>query len=114
MPLSITVQYMLSSCIWSYDCYIAIGLEGIGNGFLGNGFLGNRWCLLSQQVAYHSLLADQIDRGLHPRMPWHDVAAAVYGAPARDLARHFIQRYNFTRVSYSCMAWMTLRVRGVH
>ena len=43
--------------------------------------------------------ADLIDRGLHPRMPWHDVAAAVYGAPARDLARHFIQRYNFTRVS---------------
>ena len=36
-------------------------------------------------------------------MPWHDVAAVVYGAPARDVARHFIQRYNFTRVSYMYM-----------
>ena len=43
--------------------------------------------------------ADQIDRGVHPRMPWHDVAAVVYGGAARDVARHFIQRYNFTRVS---------------
>ena len=50
-------------------------------------------------MSFTVLHTDQLDRGVHPRMPWHDVAAAVYGAPARDLARHFIQRYNFTRVS---------------
>ena len=31
-------------------------------------------------------------------MPWHDIASAVYGPAARDVARHFIQRYNFTKV----------------
>ena len=31
-------------------------------------------------------------------MPWHDIASVVYGAAARDVGRHFIQRYNFTRV----------------
>ena len=31
-------------------------------------------------------------------MPWHDVASVVYGAAARDVGRHFIQRYNFTKV----------------
>ena len=31
-------------------------------------------------------------------MPWHDVASVVYGAAARDVGRHFIQRFNFTKV----------------
>ncbi|KAJ6654968.1 hypothetical protein lerEdw1_006439 [Lerista edwardsae] len=32
-----------------------------------------------------------------PRMPWRDVGVAVHGAAARDVARHFIQRWNFTK-----------------
>ena len=40
---------------------------------------------------------DQIDRTTTPRMPWHDVGAFVYGACARDLARHFIERWNFVK-----------------
>ena len=28
-------------------------------------------------------------------MPWHDIAVAVQGNAARDVARHFIQRYIF-------------------
>jgi len=31
------------------------------------------------------------------RTPWHDVGCCVYGAGARDLARHFIQRWNATK-----------------
>ena len=31
-------------------------------------------------------------------MPWHDIASAVHGKAARDVARHFIQRWNFTKV----------------
>lgn len=31
------------------------------------------------------------------RMPWHDVGSVVYGKAARDVGRHFIQRWNFTR-----------------
>lgn len=30
-------------------------------------------------------------------MPWHDIHALVYGEAARDLARHFIQRWNATK-----------------
>jgi phospholipase D1/2 len=40
---------------------------------------------------------DMYDRSKEPRMPWHDIASAVYGPAARDVARHFIQRYNFTK-----------------
>ncbi|KAH8280415.1 hypothetical protein KR018_006689, partial [Drosophila ironensis] len=37
---------------------------------------------------------DIIDRTTTPRMPWHDVGLCVVGASARDVARHFIQRWN--------------------
>lgn len=43
-------------------------------------------------------LPDNHDRSIEARMPWHDIAAAVYGTAARDVGRHFIQRYNFTKV----------------
>ena len=39
-----------------------------------------------------------IDRESIPRMPWHDIGCIVYGRPARDLARHFIQRWNVVKV----------------
>ncbi|MCI4391684.1 hypothetical protein PGIGA_G00137210 [Pangasianodon gigas] len=41
---------------------------------------------------------DFIDRHLTPRMPWHDIASVVHGRAARDVARHFIQRWNFTKI----------------
>ncbi|KAL6734241.1 hypothetical protein Aduo_004802 [Ancylostoma duodenale] len=40
---------------------------------------------------------DFIDRGATPRMPWHDIHSVTFGAPARDVARHFIQRWNATK-----------------
>uniref|UniRef100_A0ABM5EJU0 Phospholipase n=1 Tax=Pogona vitticeps TaxID=103695 RepID=A0ABM5EJU0_9SAUR len=40
---------------------------------------------------------DFLDRRETPRMPWRDVGVAVHGAAARDVARHFIQRWNFTK-----------------
>ncbi|KAF8972879.1 hypothetical protein BGZ46_009977 [Entomortierella lignicola] len=30
-------------------------------------------------------------------MPWHDVSLAVVGQAARDIARHFVQRWNFVK-----------------
>uniref|UniRef100_A0A8C0AKZ4 Phospholipase n=1 Tax=Bos mutus grunniens TaxID=30521 RepID=A0A8C0AKZ4_BOSMU len=42
---------------------------------------------------------DFIDRETMPRMPWRDIGVVVHGSPARDLARHFIQRWNFTKPS---------------
>lgn len=46
-------------------------------------------------------LADLVDRNCFPRMPWHDVGACVVGAAARDIARHFIQRWNASKMEKS-------------
>jgi phospholipase D1/2 len=37
---------------------------------------------------------DQFARDETPRMPWRDQALVCFGESARDLARHFIQRWN--------------------
>lgn len=39
-------------------------------------------------------LTDIVDRHQTPRMPWHDIGLFVEGPAARDVARHFIQRWN--------------------
>ncbi len=44
---------------------------------------------------------DYINRTLTPRMPWHDEIIVVTGEVARDCARHFIQRWNIHKVSFS-------------
>ena len=41
---------------------------------------------------------DSVDRTTVPRMPWHDVGVGVTGQAARDLAWHFVQRWNFVKV----------------
>uniref|UniRef100_A0A8C9T841 Phospholipase n=1 Tax=Scleropages formosus TaxID=113540 RepID=A0A8C9T841_SCLFO len=41
---------------------------------------------------------DNINRSQVPRMPWRDLAAVLHGKAARDVARHFIQRWNFTKI----------------
>ncbi|KAH0556541.1 hypothetical protein GP486_005592 [Trichoglossum hirsutum] len=38
---------------------------------------------------------EMYDRTKVPRMPWHDIAMQVVGQPARDLTRHFVQRWNY-------------------
>ncbi|KAL8777149.1 MAG: hypothetical protein Q9213_007988, partial [Squamulea squamosa] len=38
---------------------------------------------------------EMYDRSKVPRMPWHDISMQVIGQPARDLTRHFVQRWNF-------------------
>lgn len=55
---------------------------------------------LNRLMVYCVLLscADFIDRYKTPRMPWHDVGVVLHGKAARDVARHFIQRWNFTKV----------------
>ncbi|KAH8178879.1 phospholipase D active site motif domain-containing protein [Sarocladium implicatum] len=41
--------------------------------------------------------AEMYDRAQVPRMPWHDISMQVVGQPARDLTRHFVQRWNYLR-----------------
>ncbi|KAK1786247.1 hypothetical protein P4O66_017948, partial [Electrophorus voltai] len=47
---------------------------------------------------------DFIDRYTTPRMPWHDIASVVHGRAARDVARHFIQRWNFNKIIMCCIS----------
>lgn len=42
--------------------------------------------------------ADLVDRSVTPRMPWHDIGGVVAGPVARDMARHFIQRWNAVKL----------------
>lgn len=35
------------------------------------------------------------DRNVIPRMPWHDVHMMTVGEGARDISRHFVQRWNY-------------------
>ncbi|KAI8979120.1 hypothetical protein BDF20DRAFT_905927 [Mycotypha africana] len=51
-------------------------------------------------IDFHTLekpFEDNQDRTTLPRMPWHDVSMRIVGPAARDVARHFIQRWNFLR-----------------
>ncbi|KAG5438222.1 hypothetical protein PCANB_003073 [Pneumocystis canis] len=38
---------------------------------------------------------DMYNRTLIPRMAWHDISIQIVGQPARDIARHFVQRWNY-------------------
>lgn len=38
---------------------------------------------------------EMYNRQLVARMPWHDISMQVVGQPARDLTRHFVQRWNY-------------------
>ena len=38
---------------------------------------------------------EMYDRSKIPRMPWHDISMQIVGQPARDLTRHFVQRWNY-------------------
>ncbi|KIW43383.1 uncharacterized protein PV06_04492 [Exophiala oligosperma] len=38
---------------------------------------------------------EMYDRTRVARMPWHDISMQVVGQPARDLTRHFVQRWNY-------------------
>ncbi|XP_054719269.1 phospholipase D2-like [Uloborus diversus] len=49
----------------------------------------------------HEAYSDNIDRGKTPRMPWHDVGMFLQGRAARDVARHFILRWNHSKVGNS-------------
>ena len=38
---------------------------------------------------------EMYNRSKVPRMPWHDIGMQIVGQPARDLTRHFVQRWNY-------------------
>ena len=42
---------------------------------------------------------EQIDRNKMPRMGWHDIHTMVQGPIVNDIARHFVERWNYSRIS---------------
>lgn len=63
-------------------------------------WIGKDYCnfICKDFVDLESPFEDMIDRTTTPRMPWHDIGMVVYGKAAQDVARHFIQRWNVTKV----------------
>ncbi|XP_044450031.1 phospholipase D zeta 1 isoform X2 [Aegilops tauschii subsp. strangulata] len=51
----------------------------------------------SEPNSWEDSAKDELDRTKYPRMPWHDVQCALYGPPCRDVARHFVQRWNYSK-----------------
>lgn len=53
----------------------------------------------SEPNSWEDTVKDELDREKYPRMPWHDVHCALLGPPCRDVARHFVQRWNYAKRS---------------
>ncbi|XP_059439509.1 phospholipase D zeta 1-like [Corylus avellana] len=51
----------------------------------------------SEPNSWEDTMRDELDRRKYPRMPWHDVHCALWGPPCRDVARHFVQRWNHAK-----------------
>ncbi|KAI4372290.1 hypothetical protein MLD38_010537 [Melastoma candidum] len=51
----------------------------------------------SEPNSWEDAMADEVDRKIYPRMPWHDIQCALWGPPCRDVARHFVQRWNHAK-----------------
>ncbi|KAG2721387.1 hypothetical protein I3843_02G066000 [Carya illinoinensis] len=51
----------------------------------------------SEPNSWEDTMKDEVDRGKYPRMPWHDVHCALWGPSCRDIARHFVQRWNYAK-----------------
>jgi phospholipase D1/2 len=69
-------------------------LVGAGKLFPGKDYVN---FIYKDFIDVEDAFSDFIDRYRTPRMPWHDIHSLVYGEAARDLARHFIQRWNATK-----------------
>ncbi|XP_052237855.1 phospholipase D1-like isoform X2 [Dreissena polymorpha] len=70
-------------------------LEGSSKLWIGKDYIN---FIHKDPVDLHNPFEDFIARDKTPRMPWHDIGAVVYGEAARDVARHFIQRWNFCKM----------------
>ncbi|GAU29391.1 hypothetical protein TSUD_31980 [Trifolium subterraneum] len=51
----------------------------------------------SEPNSWEDTMSDELDRHKYPRMPWHDVHCALWGPACRDIARHFVQRWNHAK-----------------
>lgn len=63
-------------------------------------WMGKDYCnfIFKDFIELNEPFTDLVDRTKTPRMPWHDISSVVVGAPARDVARHFIERWNAAKL----------------
>lgn len=54
----------------------------------------------SEPNSWEDTMKDELEREKYPRMPWHDVHCAIWGPACRDIARHFVQRWNHAKVDF--------------
>ncbi|XP_039259661.2 phospholipase D1-like [Styela clava] len=54
---------------------------------------------VSAGIDFTKPFKDHIDRQTCPRIPWHDIACVAYDDAAKDVARHFIQTWNFVKAT---------------
>lgn len=78
---------------WDTRDHVLFDEPGQGANFLGKDYSNPR---VKDFVEVHLPEKDLIDREEVPRMPWHDCHSRLEGQPARDVARHFIQRWNYS------------------
>ncbi|CAF4949483.1 unnamed protein product [Pieris macdunnoughi] len=67
------------------------GMEGNSKIWIGKDYVN---FIVKDFNNLDSPFVDLVDRNTTPRMPWHDVGVMIQGAAARDVARHFVQRWN--------------------
>ncbi|KAF1332208.1 Phospholipase d, pi-pxph-pld, partial [Globisporangium splendens] len=78
---------------WDTRDHVLFDNPGQGANFLGKDYSNPR---VKDFIEVHLPERDLVDRTKVPRMPWHDCHARLEGQPARDVARHFIQRWNYS------------------
>uniref|UniRef100_A0A5S6QA67 Phospholipase n=1 Tax=Trichuris muris TaxID=70415 RepID=A0A5S6QA67_TRIMR len=67
------------------------GLLGGGKYWIGKDYVN---FIFKDFTAIDLPYNDFIDRRETPRMPWHDIASVFFSTVARDVGRHFIERWN--------------------
>ncbi|KDO32991.1 hypothetical protein SPRG_02682 [Saprolegnia parasitica CBS 223.65] len=83
----------LDLCFGRYDTPGHALFDDEGTTFPGKDYSNPR---IKDFVQVNEPDVDLMDRHAHPRMPWHDCHCQLLGDPARDVGRHFIQRWNFS------------------
>ncbi|EQC36937.1 hypothetical protein, variant [Saprolegnia diclina VS20] len=83
----------LDLCFGRYDTPEHALFDDAGATFPGKDYSNPR---IKDFVQVNEPNVDLMDRHAHPRMPWHDCHCQLVGDPARDIGRHFIQRWNFS------------------
>jgi phospholipase D1/2 len=78
---------------WDTADHVLFDADGVPTNFVGKDFSNPR---VKDFIEVDQPEVDMIDRKVVPRMPWHDCHCRLEGQPARDVARHFIQRWNYS------------------